>query len=248
MAKILLVNPPFYRLLGSHYNANSLGIAYIAAFLNDNGHTAFLYNADYLDDKEYANLSTLYDNFSDYEQYFNNPDAFAIWDEVVQKILEFEPEWVGYTSYTANISAIDIISQRVRSATPRIRQVIGGTHATLDKQVLAKLPAIDFSVSREGEAVMLDLVSGKSPASIKGVASRGPSGKIIHNGDAEVLDVDSLPFPDREHFWGLSPEQSAGVDVSYVVTIRGCPYRCNYCASRIHGREAKLSLEVLSRS
>ena len=30
MAKVLLVNPPFYRLLGSHYNANSLGIAYIA--------------------------------------------------------------------------------------------------------------------------------------------------------------------------------------------------------------------------
>ena len=34
MAKVLLVNPPFYRLLGSKYNANSLGIAYIASYLN----------------------------------------------------------------------------------------------------------------------------------------------------------------------------------------------------------------------
>ena len=34
MARVLLINPPFYRLLGSHYNANSLGIAYIAAVLN----------------------------------------------------------------------------------------------------------------------------------------------------------------------------------------------------------------------
>ena len=47
MARVLLVNPPFYRLLGSHYNANSLGIAYIASYLNKRGHDAWLYNADY---------------------------------------------------------------------------------------------------------------------------------------------------------------------------------------------------------
>ena len=40
-SRILLVNPPFYRLLGSHYNANSLGIAYIASYLNKNGHDAW---------------------------------------------------------------------------------------------------------------------------------------------------------------------------------------------------------------
>ena len=49
MSKVLLVNPPFYRLLGSHYNANSLGIAGIAAYLNQHGHDAWLYNADFLD-------------------------------------------------------------------------------------------------------------------------------------------------------------------------------------------------------
>ena len=50
MARVLLVNPPFYRLLGSKYNANSLGIAYIASYLNKRGHDAWLYNADYLSD------------------------------------------------------------------------------------------------------------------------------------------------------------------------------------------------------
>ena len=30
--RVLLVNPPFYRLLGSHYNANSLGIVYSFVF------------------------------------------------------------------------------------------------------------------------------------------------------------------------------------------------------------------------
>ena len=62
-SRILLVNPPFYRLLGSHYNANSLGIAYIAAFLNQAGQDAWVYNADYLSDKKYSNSIILSRNF-----------------------------------------------------------------------------------------------------------------------------------------------------------------------------------------
>jgi len=63
MAKILLVNPPFYRLLGSHYNANSLGIAYIASYLNKRGHDAWLYNADHVSSKNYSNLKNYFKIF-----------------------------------------------------------------------------------------------------------------------------------------------------------------------------------------
>jgi len=55
MTKVLLVNPPFYRLLESHYNANSLGIAYVASYLNSHGHNAWLYNADFLNRKGFLN-------------------------------------------------------------------------------------------------------------------------------------------------------------------------------------------------
>jgi len=48
MARVLLVNPPFYRLLNSHYNTNSLGIAYVASYLNSHSHDTWLYNADFL--------------------------------------------------------------------------------------------------------------------------------------------------------------------------------------------------------
>ena len=97
MAKILLINPPFYRFLGSHYNANSLGIAYIASVLNQHGHDAWLYNADYLSEKTYARLKDIFDGFTDYKDYFKNEDH-EIWEEVVQRIIDYDPEWVGYTS------------------------------------------------------------------------------------------------------------------------------------------------------
>jgi hypothetical protein len=111
MARVLLVNPPFYRLLGSRYNANSLGIAYIAAVLNKNGHDAWLYKADYKSEREFINLKGLFNQHDSYLKYFedeNNP----IWEEVAGNILDFNPDWIGYTCYTANITSIKIISKK----------------------------------------------------------------------------------------------------------------------------------------
>ena len=168
MSRILLVNPPFYRFLGSHYNANSLGIAYIASHLNANGHDAWVYNADFQNQDIYPNLPGLYSQYDNYKQYFTNEDA-DIWNEVVDRIIEFRPDWVGYTSYTANISTIDIISRKLKQRYPNVKQVIGGVHATLDPRVLDAVPMVDFAVKREGEFAMLDLVEGKDPGSISGV-------------------------------------------------------------------------------
>lgn len=230
MSRILLVNPPFYRFLGSHYNANSLGIAYIASHLNANGHDAWLYNADFVNRESYASLGTLFSQYSDYKKYFKNEDA-DIWNEVVDKIIEFKPDWVGYTSYTANISTIDIISRKLKERYPKIKQVIGGVHATLDPRVLESVPAVDFVIKREGEFAMLDLVDGKNPATISGVTARS-SFSVLSNGTANVNpEIDMLKFPERDNFWGLTEVEKRSVDVSYICSIRGCPYRCNYCAS-----------------
>ena len=184
-SKVLLVNPPFYRLLGSHYNANSLGIAYIASYLNSHGHDAWLYNADFLSEKEYINLKNIFESFVDYKEYFEDENN-DIWEEVVSKINEFEPDWVGYTSYTANVTAIDIISRKLKLIRPKVKQVIGGVHATLDHEVLKKLSAINYSVQREGEEAMLALVEGESSETISGVVSRNAFG-LNNNGDAEVI-------------------------------------------------------------
>lgn len=240
MARVLLVNPPFYRLLSSQYNGISLGISYICAALKQRGHVASVYNADFQDRREFANLKGLFQGFQDYKRFFEAPDEHAIWAEVVERILAFNPDWVGYTSYTANVAAIDIISKRVRARAPDVRQVIGGPHATLDKAILDRLSAIDYAVSREGEEVMVALVEGAEPKTLQGCASRGLLG-IKHNGDADGLDADALPFPERDDFWGLTAEQRKLVDVSYVITIRGCPYRCNYCASPYAWKRNKTS-------
>jgi len=44
--KILLVVPPFYRLMGGRNNCIHLGLSYIAATLNKQGCEVKIYNAD----------------------------------------------------------------------------------------------------------------------------------------------------------------------------------------------------------
>ena len=238
MSRVLLVNPPFYRLLNSHYNANSLGIAYVASYLNEHGHDAWLYNADFLNRNIFLNQKNLFEGFANYKKFFQDEES-EIWKECVRNIIAFKPDWVGYTSYTANITAIDIISRKVRMQLPNVKQVIGGVHATLDPDILKKLKVIDYSIQREGEHAMFELIEGRNPKNISGVVSRVPDG-LNYNFDADVIrNIDGLPFPEREKFWGLTEDEKSMVDVSYICSIRGCPYRCNYCASPAHWKRDK---------
>jgi radical SAM superfamily enzyme YgiQ (UPF0313 family) len=102
-----------------------------------------------------------------------------------------------------------------------------------------RLKAINYSVQREGEMAMLSLVNGIEPKKISGVVSRRGS-HLCNNGDANVnMDIDSLPFPERDKIWGVSEKDKKTVDVSYICSIRGCPYRCNYCASPQHWKRDK---------
>ena len=245
MARVLLVNPPFYRIMGSHYNGMSLGISYVAAVLNKAGHDAWLYNADFLDVDRYMTLYNCFKEFPHYIEIFRD-ERHEIWEEVVSAILSFAPDWVGYTSYTANVSAVNIISQKVKAQMPKIKQVVGGVQSTLDPELLYRLPAVDFSIRREGEYAMLDLVNGIDASKIQGVCYHNTSScgvgtnqehpiQISNNGHAQVIrELDKLPYPERDKYWGrngIMKEEKLHMDVSYVISIRGCPYRCAFCAS-----------------
>ena len=61
---------------------------------------------------------------------------------------------------------------------PKVKQVVGGVHATLIT-IYSINSAIDYTVRREGEMAMLSLVNGVNPKLISGVISRDGS-KLIN--------------------------------------------------------------------
>lgn len=235
--RVLLVNPPFYRVLGTHYNAFSLGIAYIAGMLNAHGHDAWLYNADGEKTDYYTKSAKLYESVDNYLEIFKD-ENHDIWKSTVKAIVDFKPEWIGWTAYTSNISAIQILSRQVRKELPDTKQVVGGA-ATTDWNILQNFPAVDYCVHREGEFAMLDLVNGKKPSDIKGVSYRTCGSFLHNNGTTDFIDpLDQLPFPERDKFWShegrpANDDEKAFIDISYIISLRGCPYRCTFCASPV---------------
>jgi len=91
----------------------------------------------------------------------------------------------------------------------------------------------------EVEATLLELASGESKSSIAGLAFQ--AGKQLRFNPPRQLrtDLDSLPFPawdlvdiDRYRNEWLSAHGYFSLN---VVSSRGCPYRCNWCAKPIWG-------------
>jgi anaerobic magnesium-protoporphyrin IX monomethyl ester cyclase len=102
-------------------------------------------------------------------------------------------------------------------------------------------------VAGEGEVTLvelLDVLSGRENRpldGVPGVVVRSANGAITRTGRREIIrDLDALPRPawdlvDVERYrraW----HQRHGYFSMNIVTTRGCPYHCNWCAKPIYGQ------------
>ena len=90
---------------------------------------------------------------------------------------------------------------------------------------------VDFVVRGEGEEVLLqlhDAIRGdKDYRKILGITYR-EDGRIVHNPDAPLIpDINTIPMFPYELF------ENPKYDMGFMVSSRGCPYKCNYCSIRM---------------
>jgi radical SAM superfamily enzyme YgiQ (UPF0313 family) len=115
--------------------------------------------------------------------------------------------------------------------------VLGGLHVSLIKHRVLEHREVDFGIVGDGEVPMLQLVEAlegrRSLNNVSGLIYRGSEGTpcSVPN-TTEVMDLDSLPFPDY---------RLAGINqfrLYPLVTSRDCPYKCTYCTvgTISHGR------------
>lgn len=234
--KVLLIQPPFYRLMGSHFNSLVLGLGYISAVLNKEGHTCHVYNADYLDESAYANQRQIFEGYEQYKTLLNN-ENHEIWNEVLERVVQYSPDFVGISMLTGTFKSSLIIAKKIKQDLPETKIIVGGIHPTiLPKECLEK-DFIDFAVVGEGELTIKELINGKRYKDIQGLAYKN-QGKIIVNDKRPFIgDLDSIPFPDRQH---LIPKPDNN-QLGSIITSRGCPFACTFCAARkIWGQETRL--------
>ncbi len=126
--------------------------------------------------------------------------------------------------------------------------IVAGADAT-DHAGLYLERGADFVLMGEGEATLgelLDTLTGRSArplTDILGLAWRAgspPSAVMLNPRRPELKHLDDLPFPawdlvDLERYRRVWRERHGYFSLN-VVTTRGCPYHCNWCAKPIWGQ------------
>lgn len=168
-------------------------------------------------------------------------------DETFEKIRSLSPKIIGFSVCTPDYRIIDQFAYLVKDRFPEIKIVMGGPHATLDPNGVLSSPHIDFVIRGEGEYSFLEFcrtyLQGQENQfkNIGGLSFR-ENGRVIHNSDRPMIEnLDEIPFPAR-HLIPLMKYRNYGrvykrKPVGVMITSRGCPLQCIFCAHEIFGRK-----------
>ncbi|MEW6455509.1 MAG: radical SAM protein [Acidobacteriota bacterium] len=198
----------------------ALGILYIAAYLENKGMEVKVVPSEVLELK---------------------------WREIEKEISNYKPDVVGVTTTTENRFLAFELIRRSKKVYPTARTVIGGPHASMAAQdALEHIPELDFVVRGEGEITTYELVKAleskkeDSLSKIPGISYR-INGKIFINPSRSPLhDLDLLPFPARhlipyeKYNFYLDVPGKGKLPAANLMTSRGCPFECNFCATPIN--------------
>lgn len=171
-------------------------------------------------------------------------DIEHVSDQIVEKVLSFNPALVGLPCYTSEYTAVMSLAKRIKKKSGA-KIIIGGLHAALKcEDFLFEGSPIDFAVIGEGEISLTELIkaylAGLPLNDIQGIAFRN-SGSLVKTAARErIADLKVLPLPayykiDMDYY--LKPDRYiirllllSGV---HIFTTRGCPNQCTFCANRM---------------
>jgi radical SAM superfamily enzyme YgiQ (UPF0313 family) len=213
--KITLVNPPYPPSVHSHPPFIPLGIAYLGAVAEKEGHEVTVIDCQ-------AEKLT-------YEAFRN-------------RIEQTPSDVIGATATTLLYKSAMQLITIAKQVHPHAVTMLGGSHGTFwDENALNDYPSLDIVVRREGETTFIELLNKlqtkTSFNNVLGITFRNKEGKIVSNPDRPFLeDLDALPFP-AHHLLPLDALKRMGKVLFPLITSRGCVYWCDFCSTvRMFGR------------
>lgn len=169
-----------------------------------------------------------------------NAHSITIVDLQVEERRRLEEELrrcdlVGITTTTSTFPEALRIAQRAKDYGRTV--VMGGYHATFQDEETLQSGVVDYIVRGEGEGIFAQLLDalekGTPPEHVPGISFL-KEGKLLRTpSPLPPQDLDALPFPAREllplsKYWMTQLE---GEPLVNVITSRGCPFACKFCAS-----------------
>ena len=161
-------------------------------------------------------------------------------EKVVKRVKKENPVVVGVSALTPTFKQGIKIVSAIKAELPDLKIVFGNYHSTFTyKRLLTKYSLVDCVVLGEGEQTFLELINAmernEGIKKIKGIAFRHNGGVVKTPLRPFIKNLDELPLPDRtlleqEYHSELVGILGSSGKFTTVLTSRGCPYNCRYCA------------------
>jgi hypothetical protein len=137
--------------------------------------------------------------------------------ECADRILESDPDHVGFSMYIWNRGLALEIASILKQRRPGLVIFAGGAEVTADQVGILGDPAMDFVLAGEGEDLIVEtlgrLLNGATPQEIAASARLAP-----------VKDLATLPSPFLDGTLKLTDYSGMLWELS-----RGCPFTCDFC-------------------
>jgi magnesium-protoporphyrin IX monomethyl ester (oxidative) cyclase len=161
-------------------------------------------------------------------------------EDLIDYINNYCPDFVGIYCNTSNYHRVIDYANRIKQV-GNVPICLGGPHPITAPEDVLKNKSVDYVVMGEGELTILELLDAifnrKDLRGIKGLAYKNSEGKIFVNPRRELInDLDTLPMPARHlvpiEKYRPSPHHYKELPMTTMITSRGCPFGCIFCASR----------------
>ncbi|MFH1117714.1 MAG: radical SAM protein [Pseudomonadota bacterium] len=237
--RIVLVRPPFYALFGvttPKMKTYPLNLICLATYVNRTGrHSAAIVDGENVSVPGIEPPGGEQDNpelvmnrgIPGMVEILENADH-GLWTEMERSILAQEPDLVGITANSGNMDTVKRLVKRLKRH--NLPVILGGSHPTVLPEQSILYTGADMVISGEGEEALVHVMDSFQN---HGGLGRIPSLAWRDNGTVRVNErgelirnLDELPIPDR------SLVNRSDYFGEVLVTGRGCPFNCAYCASR----------------
>ncbi len=147
-------------------------------------------------------------------------------------VTEFNPGVIGFTCTTPGMARAHEIAADIKKINPQIKVVMGNIHPTVLPEETLKDPNVDLVVRGEGEFSFLEylqtLENRGDISKLAGISHR-LNGVYNHTTNRPyVKDLDVFPPVN----WKLLTDFNDSYHIEWILTSRGCPYKCVFCSAR----------------
>lgn len=239
--KLMILDPPFYRLYREEYSIGNypLALGYLAGeVLRKTDWEVQTYSVDFR--SNHVGLSITHMTGEGYREYLTNlkDPGGPVWAEVRSALADYNPTVIGISVKSQTLASARMIARLAKEHDPKILVVVGGPHPSMVRDEVLACPEFDICVVGEGEETLVDLLeaweSGRDLGRVKGLCYRREGRIEITQPRPLIEDLDSLTYP---HL--TAPQVLRGYELhpvhafAEVFAVRGCPFNCFYCGSRM---------------